>query len=117
MISFADIINDVKKGALTVGDFISHAIRLGVAIKQMWQECGPQTLAVASQVLYDVVKSATLAEQAAQAGTAGSWMGAVTLSQQTIAAVNQLVADFKKGEAQIVQDFKVLKYDFANPTN
>jgi hypothetical protein len=99
-----------------VGEAISNVFKLANAVKQMWSQCGAQTIVVASQVFYDVIKTATLAEQAAQAGAGGSWAGAVTLSEQTISSVSTLVSDFKNGEAQIVTDFKTLKYDFTNQT-
>jgi hypothetical protein len=112
--SIKDFFGEVEKAGMKVGDFIAHALKLGAAIKQMWDQCGTQTLTVASQVLYDVVKTATLAEQAAAAASGSSWVGAVQLSQQTLSSVNQLVSDAKAGEKQIVQDFQTLKYDFLN---
>ena len=114
--SISNFFQDIEKAGMKVGDFIAHALKLGKAVQQMWASCGAQTIVVASQVFYDVVKTATLAEQAAAAGTAGSWVGAVQLSEQTISSVSQLVADFKAGEKQVVTDFQTLKYDFANPT-
>ena len=110
--TFSAIIDAIKKAGINVGDFFAHAVQLGNAVHDMWAQCGKQTLLVASQVFYDVIKSATLAEQSAQAATTGTWVGAVQLSQQTIASVNQLVTDFKTGEKQIVEDFKILKYEF-----
>lgn len=112
--NIGDLFNDIKKGITTVGQFFGVAVKLGSAIKQAWSQCGPQTLTTASQVFYDVLKTATLAEQAAQAGTGGSWVGAVQLSEQTISSISQLIADLKNGQAQIVQDFKTLQYDFHN---
>ena len=106
--SIGDIFKEIEKGITTVGAFFGMAVKLGNAIKQAWSQCGPQTLTAASQVFYDVMKAATLAEQTAAAGAGGSWVGAVTLSEQTISSVTQLVADVKKGEAQIVQDFNVV---------
>ena len=113
--SISSFFTDVEKAGMKIGDFIAHALKLGAAVQQMWATCGHQTIVTASQVFYDVIKTATLAEQAAQAGGGGSWLGAVTLSEQTISSVQQLVADFKAGEKQIVTDFQTLKYDFANP--
>ena len=104
-----------ENDAMKVGEAIANVFKLGNAVKQMLAQCGPQTVIVATQVFYDVVKTATLAEQAATAAGGGTWMGAVQLSQQTISSVSQLVADFKAGEKQVVVDFQTLKYDFANP--
>lgn len=111
--SLSEIFAKIKGGITTVGDFFTLSVKLGNAIKQMWSECGPQTIKVASQIAHDVFKSAVLAEEAAAAGQAGSWTGAVTLSSQTIESVKTLVDDFKAGEKQIVADFKALQYDFS----
>lgn len=113
---------DIKKFFKTVetdlgkvGTAIADVFKLGAAVKQMWGTCGAQTIIVASQVFYDVVKSATLAEQAAAAGAGGSFSGAIQLSEQTVSSVQQLVADFKAAEKQIVLDFQTLKFDFVTP--
>jgi hypothetical protein len=113
--SIGSFFSEVEKAGMKIGDFIAHALKLGKAVQQMWSQCGPQTMIVASQVVYDVVKSAMLAEQAAQAAGGGSWLGAVQLSEQTISSVQQLVTDFKAGEKQVVLDFQTLKYDFSVP--
>jgi hypothetical protein len=113
--SIGSFFTSIEKAGMKIGDFIAHALKLGKAVKDMWSQCGPQTMIVASQVFYDVVKTATLAEQAAAAASAGSWVGAVQLSEQTLSGVNQLVSDFRAGEKQVVDDFKTLKYDFAQP--
>lgn len=114
--NIGDIFNEIKKGITTVGQFFGVAVKLGNAIKTAWTKCGPQTLTVASQVFYDVMKAASQAEQAAQAGAGGSWMGAVTLSEQTISSIKQLITDLHAGEAQVVADFKELQYDFTHPS-
>lgn len=111
--SIKGFFSDIEKAGMKVGDFLMNALKLANAIKQMWSQCGPQTLTVASQVFYDVMKTATLATEDAAAASAQNWAGAVTLSSQTLSSVNQLVADFKAGEKQIVADFDTLKYDFA----
>lgn len=115
MFSISDFFKQIEAAGMKVGDFLSNAVKLGKAVKQMWAQCGPQTLTVASQVFYDVVKTATMASGAAADASSNNWAGAVTLSSQTVSSVNQLVADFKAGEKQIVADFEALKYDFANP--
>jgi hypothetical protein len=110
--SIGSIFQDIEKAGMKVGQFFATAIKLGSAIKQMWGQCGAQTLTVASQVFYDVVKTASLATGAATDASANQWSGAVQLSEQTISSVSQLVADAKAGEQQIVADFKALQYDF-----
>lgn len=112
----SDIFNEIKKGITTVGAFFGLVGKLGSALQQAWKECGPQTITVASQVFYDVLKTAATAEQAAQAGTGGSWMGTVTLSEHTIDAVKQLVADAKVAGSQVATDLKTLEHDFTNPS-
>lgn len=112
--NFGSIFGAIGKGFSTVGEAIATILKLGKALQTAVQKCGPQTLTVMSQVFYDVMKSAALAEQAAQAGASGNALGTVTLSQQTISSVQQLWSDFKAAEAQVVADFKELQYDFTS---
>ena len=78
--NISSVFDAIKKAGMSVGDFFVHAVQLGNAIQDMWSKCGKQTLIVASQVFYDAVKSAALAEQAAAAAGGSSWVGAVQLS-------------------------------------
>src|SRR6185437_5381027 len=73
--SISNFFENVEKAGMKVGDFLANAIRLGNAIKQMWSQCGTQTITVASQVFYDVMKTATLTTEAAASGQAGAWAG------------------------------------------
>lgn len=100
---------DIEKIGVKIGDFFTSVVKFGGAIQQVWGSLGPATLATASQVFYDVIKTAALAGETAADGSAGNWAGAVTLSTQTLASVNKLVADAKAGEKQVVADFDALK--------
>lgn len=115
MFSLKDVVGDIEKGGMKVGDFFATFFRFTNAIQKMWSKCGAKTLIAISQIAYDTIKVATLAAEEAGAAKTGDWKGVVQLSPQTTEAVKQLVADFKAGDAQVRADFAELRYDFAKP--
>ncbi len=110
--SISGFFKEVAHLGAKVGEVLTGAAKVATAVKETWSKLGPQTVVVASQVFYDVIKTATLAESASSQAAGGNFVGAVQLSEQTLSSVKQLVADFKTGEQQVVADFKALEYDF-----
>lgn len=108
------ILSDIEHAGQHIADFLMNIVKGGSALQKMWSQCGPQTIAVAAAVFYDVMKTAVAAEQAVQAGTTGNVLGTVSLSQQTGQMIQQLISDWKAGVKQVHADFDALNFNFKN---
>lgn len=101
---FSDIVAAGKK----IEDVLTDIVTFGNKLKAVYQALSGPTLAAASAVFYDVMKTAISAEAVATDVQTGNIGGAFTLSATTLGLVKQVVADVKAGEGQIVTDLKAL---------
>lgn len=103
------IFNELALDGEKIETFLVNLVNGGKKLQALFTSLSPKTLAAASAVFYDVVKTVASAESAASSAASGNLAGAVTLSETTFSLVQGLVADAKSGEAVIVADFKALE--------
>lgn len=101
-------ISDIEAVGMKVEDFLKAVVTGAGTLQAVWGKLSGPTLAVCAAIFSDVLKSALAAESAASDASTGNFLGAVTLSETTISLIQTLVTDAKKGETQIVADFKAL---------
>lgn len=106
------LISEVESIGAKIEGFLKAVVSGAATLQKIWGNLSGPTLAVAAAIFYDVVKLAGAVSAEGADITAGNFTGAVTLSPTTVALVNQLVADAKAGEKQIVADFDALGVAF-----
>jgi len=102
------LLSEVESIGAKIEGFLKAIVTGAATLQKIWGNLSGPTLAAASAVFYDVVKTATAAESAAADASSGNILGAITLSETTVGLIKQLVADAKAGEKQIVADFDAL---------
>lgn len=92
--------------------FLVSVLSGATKLQKIFSSLSTPTVTAASTVFYDVVKAVTAAGEAVADGQTGNIVGAITLSETTLALVRTVVSDAKSGEQTIVADFKALGITF-----
>ena len=102
------LITDVEEEGLNIVAFLKSVVIGGSKMRSIFAVLSGPTLAVLSAIFYDVMKAAMAGESVAQDAQQGNIVGAVQLSETTLAILKQLVTDFKNGEKTIKDDLVTL---------
>ena len=96
--------HDIEIGVIDIEKFVTELPK----ILSAWNKLAPQVKTVALQIFHDVMAIVGDVTQTVADAKGLNIAGTITLSEQTWAAIQQLVADAKAGEVEIVASLKVL---------
>lgn len=96
--------HDIEVGVIDIEKFVTELPK----ILSAWNKLAPQVKTVALQIFHDVMSIVGDVTQTVADAKGLNIAGTITLSEQTWAAIQQLVTDAKAGEVEIVASLKVL---------
>ena len=102
------IFSSIITGLTNAEKFLINVFTKASTYATILSKLTPNMIAAVTAVFYDCIKTAISAESVAADAASGNIQGAITLSATTVTLVEQVIVDFKAGEASVVAAFKAL---------
>jgi hypothetical protein len=104
----ANIFSDIVAGLTKAENFLITIFQKEKQVSDEFASFAPATKAAILATFYDVAKTAASVTAVAGDAAAGNFTGAITLSTQTIALVQGVIADAKNDASVIKTDLQTL---------